>query len=228
MTRLRIAILTLAALLCGQELLAQGDPYWNRVIAAAEDARAANAPTFAHGFLWEQAVSQPVTLADGTVSTEVGSAAGGRLVGGLGLGPWGIEARVDVSGLKEEFAVRNPSTVRTLEGFAAVHLVMLADVATKLQVGPMLTGGVIRELRPQDGRGFEPGALAGAGLRVARAGSELHVLAGWTSILPRHKGGSFALAAAAHWKLTAASYLVADVIVGPTWVLRSGLAVRAF
>lgn len=229
MTRASIVALTLAGgLLCGQEVLAQGDPYWNRVVAAAEDARAAQAPTFAHGFLWEQAVSQPVTLADGDVGTKVGSAAGGRLVAGVGLGVLGLEARVDVSGLKEEFAARSPGTIRTLEAFGVAHLVLLADPVRKLQVGPMVTGGVIRELRSQEGRAFEPGALAGAGLRVAQAGSELHLLAGWTSILPGHKRGVFAVAAAAHYRLGGQSYLVADVIVGPSWVLRSGIAVRAF
>jgi hypothetical protein len=227
MTRARIAVLTLAAgLLCGPNLLAQGHPVYNEI---ADLGALCQAPTFVHGFIWEQAITQPVLLADGSTATKMGEAAGGRLVAGVGFGSVGLEARVDVSGLKQEFAVKNPDTIRTLEAFGAAHVVMAVDVERRLQIGPMVMGGVIRELRAQDGRSLDPGTVAGAGVRIARDGSELHILAGWTSILPDHNGGggAFAVMTAAHLKVGGA-YVVADAIVGPTWVLRSGVAVRAF
>ena len=136
---------------------------------------------------------------------------------------WRAECREFLSAHAQR---KDPSTLRTLEGYAAAHYV--AGRWHGAQVGPLLVAGQIRELRAQEGRGFEPGAVAGAGLRLALDGSELHVLAAWTSILPGHKDGTPALVAALHLRLKGGTYWVADAIVGPTWVLRSGVAVKAF
>lgn len=202
--------------------------------AAAQDAQPAappprptDAPTFTGGYLWRQVVVQGVASSKGEWRGERGDINGGRIVAGLGLGRLGIAIRLDASGLKDQFNLQDPTTFKTLELYAAAHVVAYASRG--VQIGPALVVGSITSFDTSPGQpqwsGF--GAdLAGGGLRLGGFGSEVHLLVGRTTYLAEDPKARAILAV--HVRLTEQLYAVGDAVTGRDGFVRAGIAVRAW
>lgn len=176
------------------------------------------ASTFLGVYTWQQVIWQYVKTSDAGYRAERGDFLGGRLVGGLGLGRFGVEVRLDVAGLKQQFAADNPSTYTTLETYGAAHYVLTEREG--LQLGPVAVGGSVANRQSDGGIGFD---LWGGGLRVAGYGAEFHVVAARHDYLPL---GGWRLSLSAHLPIVSKLYGVGDIVSGRDGYARVGLAVR--
>lgn len=186
-----------------------------------------DAPTFSAGYMWRQVVVQGVPDAEGAWSGQRGDVFGGRVVAGLGFGRVGFEVRLDASGLKDQFNLQDPSTFKTLELYAAAHVV--AYGAKGVQLGPALVMGSITSFDTEPGQpqwsGFGADLVAG-GARVGGFGSEVYVLVGRTTYLAEDPKVRAVLAV--HVRLTNQLYAVGDAVTGRDGFVRAGIAVRAW
>jgi hypothetical protein len=179
---------------------------------AAPDPLAAQ--TFATTWLWREI----------TWSTAAGRAEGwgGRMQGQLGLGRLGLTVRADVGGLPQSFALEDPATFQSLQGYLAAHYNVAG--AAGAVVGP--TAFVGRAISLEEGHPSsaptEGGVTAGVGLRVgADAG------AGYLAVGTHEALGGFCVLGTVHLPLTSRLAAVADGAIGAhgrTYV-RVGMAV---
>ncbi len=212
-TRLVAALLlTTAALLFLQRAAAGQD------ITTAPESAEIKAPTFLGFYLWEQAIWQYVDDGQGNYRVERGDQLGGRLVGGIGLGRFGLELRVDVTGLKEQFNPQDPETYTTLEVYGAAHYVLLEQDG--FQIGPIMAAGSVSNEQTVDGITFD---FWGAGVRLAGHGAEFHVAIGRHDYLPI---GGWRLSFSAHIPIMERLYAVGDMVSGQDGFARVGIAVR--
>jgi len=206
-------VLLTALLLAAQSGLAQEKP--------------TDAPTFRGGYMWRQGVIQGVQGSHGIYEAERGDFWGGRLVVGLGFGRFGIELRLDAAGLKDQFNPQDPTTFKTLEAYAALH--MVAVVAKGMQIGPALMAGSITNFDVDKGQPSWTGVgvdLAGCGVRLGGFGSEVFLFIARTQYLALDPAAH--LVFAAHVRLTDQLYAVGDAVSGQDGFVRVGIAVRAF
>jgi hypothetical protein len=191
---------------------------------AAAQETLTDAPTFAAGYLWRQVVFQGTVGPNGEAVMSHGDIWGGRVVAGLGLGRFGVEMRLDASGLKDQFDPNNPATFKSIEGFVMGHYVAFAKRG--VQLGPAVVLGSISSFEqnsPWSGFGVD---VAGGGLRVGGYGSEVEVLGLRTDFLRGDPG--WRLAVVAHIRVTSAMTIVGDAVSGPAGYVRGGIAVQAF
>ncbi len=200
-----LALLFLAASVAAQEVKP----------APAEDP--AHAPTFLGVYAWKQALWQYVPDAEGTYRSSRGDPWGGRVVGGLGLGRWGVDLRLDVSGLKDEFSLEDPETFQTFETYGAAYYV--AAVQEGFQIGPI---GVVGTINTEVSQGVEVNMYA-AGVRLGGYGSEFHLLVGKHDYLI---GEEWRFSLSGHIPIAGTVYAVGDLVSGKGGFARLGIAVR--
>ena len=179
---------------------------------------AQEAPSFLGVFTWQQTVFQYVDLGEGDYRVERGSVLGGRLVGGLGFGRFGLELRIDVSGLKGSFDQSDPDTYTTLESFGAAHYILMEKEG--FQIGPALVAGSVASERSSGGIKLD---VYGGGARFAGHGAEFHLLLARHDYLPL---GGWRLSLSGHVPIKGPLYGVGDVVTGQDGYARVGLAVR--
>ncbi len=200
----------------GGSLLAQEEP---PRLTDPEVANPLHAPEFMGLYLWKQALWQYTANAQGKYSVERGDPWGGRIVGGLGFGRFGIEGRADVSGLQEQFSIEDPETFQTLEVYGAVHYVWLAR--SGFQIGPVVAAGSISH---DDSVGGIKMNFWGGGVRLAGAGAEFHFAIGKHDYLPT---GGWRCSISGHLPIYGRVYLVGDLVSGQDGYARVGVAFRA-
>ena len=176
------------------------------------------APSFLGVYTWQQVIFQYVDVSEGNYRVEKGNVLGGRLVGGLGFGRFGVELRVDVSGLEGSFDQNDPDTYTTLETFGAVHYILMEKEG--FQVGPALVAGSVASERSSGGIKLD---VYGGGARLAGHGAEFHVLFARHDYLPL---GGWRLSLSGHVPIRGPLYGVGDVVTGVDGYARIGLAVR--
>lgn len=186
-------------------------------LTASASAGEARAPTFLGAYFWKQALWQYTFDAEGSTSVERGDPWGGRLVGGLGLGRFGIEARVDVTGLKEQFSFEDPETYQTLEAFALLHYIALS--LDGVQLGP---GAAVGTIANEQSDGISAN-FYGVGIRIASKGAEFHIVFAQHDYLPT---GGWRFSASAHVPLYNRIYGLGDIVGGRDGYARIGVAVR--
>jgi hypothetical protein len=204
---MRTIVAAFIVFLMGGSLLAQGEP-----------SQPTDAPTFLGLYGWKQAIWQYTADAEGEYTVEKGDVWGGRLVGGLGFGRIGFEMRVDVSGLKEQFAFDDPETFNTLEVYGAVHYVWLSQHG--LQIGPAAVVGSISDEQSVGGIGLD---LYGGGVRIGGFGAEFHIAIGVHDYLPQ---GGWRFSLSGHIPVFDRLYAVGDIVSGQDGYARVGVAVR--
>jgi hypothetical protein len=183
------------------------------------------APTFMDGYLWKQIAWEGTPQPDGTLALTRSEPWGGRVVGGVGFGRFGIEARVDVSGLKDQFDVNNPATYQSVEAYGMAHWIAAAPAGI-VQIGPAVMAGSISSF--ESGASFHGFGLDvyGVGARFAVKGSEFEVFAARTSFL--RDDPKVRAVAVLHLCMTSQMALVGDAVSGEAGFIRFGIAVRAF
>jgi len=202
---------------------AQEPPAWIPPMRAPTSASIADdtsldAPTFLGFYLWTQALWQYVDDGKDGFTLERGDIVGGRLVGGMGLGRFGVELRADVSGLKEQFKADDPATYTTLEVFAGAHFVAYASHGA--QVGPIIAAGTVANKQSPDGIAL---SFYGGGARFAGYGAEVHALVARHDYLPL---GGWRMSLSAHIPVSGKLYAVGDIVMGRDGYARVGIAVR--
>ncbi len=204
---MRMVIITLISLLMGGSLLAQEEP-------------SHTPPTFVGVYVWKQALWQYTADAEGEYTVERGDPWGGRFVAGTGFGRFGLEGRIDVSGLKEQFSLEDPETFQTLEVYGAVHYVWLVHAG--MQVGPAVALGSISNEQSKGGINLD---LYGGGIRVGGHGAEFHLFFGAHDYLPT---GGWRISLSGHFPVipSAKIYAVGDLVSGQDGYARVGIAVR--
>lgn len=193
---------------------------------AAEPARAAapeleaatDAPQFVGVYFWKQALWQFTADEAGDYSIERGDPWGGRFVVGTGFGRLGLEGRVDVSGLKDQFAIDDPETFQTLEVYTAAHLVAAAHRG--VQVGPVAFVGSVIDENSLKGIRLN---VYGFGVRFGGYGSEVHATVGRHEYLPT---GGWRFSLSGHFPIYGKIYAVGDLVSGQDGYARVGVAVR--
>lgn len=210
-------------------------PFWRRLPGAvmlvpllllgpsvqAQETRAADpleAPTFLGVYTWQEVIWQYVDQGKAGYQVERGEYLGGRVVGGLGLGRLGAELRLDVAGLKEQFAASDPATYATLEAYGVLHFVALQRHG--VQLGPFVAGGSVSSKASQGGIGLD---LWGGGVRIAGYGAEIHALVARHDYLPL---GGWRLSLSGHIPISGPLAAVGDIVSGQDGYARVGLAVR--
>jgi len=178
------------------------------------------APTFVGVYLWQQALWQYTVNAEGETSVERGTPPGGRLVGGIGFGRFGLEGRLDITGLKEQFSLEDPDTYGTIEVYTAAHYVLAA--VEGLQIGPLAMAGSVANKQTPKGVSL---STYGFGVRVAGHGGELHLLYAMHDYLPL-QGWRFSISLHAPLIPQANVYTVGDLVTGEDGYARVGVAVR--
>ena len=186
--------------------------------APIADDTSLDAPTFLGFYLWTQALWQYVDDRNGGFTLERGDIVGGRLVGGIGFGRFGVELRADVSGLKEQFKADDPATYTTLEAFAGAHFVAYANHGA--QVGPIIAAGTVANKQSPNGIAL---SFYGGGARFAGYGAEVHALVGRHDYLPF---GGWRMSLSAHIPVSGKMYAVGDIVTGRDGYARVGMAVK--
>lgn len=187
-------------------------------VAPVELEEPTDAPQFVGVYFWKQALWQFTADDAGDYSIERGDPWGGRLVAGTGFGRLGLEARADVSGLKDQFSFEDPETFQTLEVFAAAHYVAVANRG--VQVGPAIFAGSVIDENSRKGIRLN---LYGFGVRVGGFGSEIHLTVGRHEYLPT---GGWRFSLSAHVPIYGRIYAVGDLVSGQDGYARVGVAVR--
>lgn len=210
-----LAAFVLATAFLGGSSLGQEEP--SRIPDPVVE-NATDAPTFLGLYFWKQAIWQYTADAEGEFSVEKGDVWGGRLVGGMGFGRFGVEMRADVSGLKEQFSFEDPETFNTLEVFGAIHYVALTNEG--MQIGPaVVLGSVIDEGNP-GGIGLN---VYGGGIRLGGHGAEFHILYAAHDYLPT---GGWRFSFSGHIPIYGKVYAVGDLVAGKDGYARVGVAFR--
>ena len=137
---------------------------------------------------------------------------------GLGLGRFGLEGRLDVSGLEDSFDLEDVSTYQTLEAYASAHWVAWAGEG--VQLGPAVFGGMVVD---DQGTEVSPN-VTGFGFRLATSGGELFGGVAWNRYL-RGDSGPRAFVAL-HFPIAGELYVVGDLMSGDAGFVRAGVAYR--
>ena len=129
---------------------------------------------------------------------------GGRFVGQLGFGRFGIAARGDVGGLPGEFSPEAPQTFQSASFYLAAHYNVLAQAPARLGLTAFAGRAVSLEgdgiVTPTVGN-----FTAGVGVRVAAPGAVAYIALGTHEAL-----GGFCVLGTAHLPLTSRLAFVVD------------------
>jgi hypothetical protein len=186
--------------------------------AAPAAAQAPQAPdplaaeTFASAYLWKEKLWSS--------SSDPADRWGGRVVGQVGLGRWGLALRGDVGGLPDTFNLQDPATFQALQIYVAVHR-NLAGFAPKdpttygVALGVTAIAGTVLDLEGDDPTSppLRGRFTAGAGLRMAGWDSRGNAAVGYLAVGTFEALGGLCVFGTVHLPLTSRLTFMGDAAV---------------
>lgn len=180
------------------------------------------------GLLWKQAIWQGIKGEDGAWTVRRGDVWGGRLAGGLGIGRLGIGGRLDISGLKDQFDLNDPTTYTTVEAYGTATYYLAEAYGMTLAVEGAL--GAVTGIEGGDGKTTGPlpngPSFYGVGLRIGDStrGSSARVGVAHHGALA--EPGRARLYLSGQAPINDRLWVVGDAISGRDGYVRVGVAVR--